>query len=68
MSDNKALRDNKEYCPLCNSCLQGKEIPKERQKRFGATHYSRKIGYYDQNLDRVTKYNCPDCKGEWARV
>lgn len=67
MSSNKVLRDNKNYCPHCNACLQGDEIPQKLQKRFGATHYSRRHSYYDLELDRVTKHCCPDCEGEWDR-
>ena len=62
------MRDSLEYCPHCNSCLQGKEIPKEQQEFYQATHWGRKIGVYDIELDRTVKWMCPDCKGEWDRT
>lgn len=59
------MKDNKENCPHCLAELQGDPIPEDSQKLYGATHFSRKIGLYDQNTDRTVKWMCPDCKGEW---
>ena len=59
--------DNKELCPHCGVNLQV-PIPEELQHHYnGATHGSRKIGISSMELDRVTKWQCPDCKGEWER-
>lgn len=59
------LKDNKENCPICNTNLQGEEIPKEHQEAYGVTHFTRKIGIYDLRKDRTVKWKCPDCDGEW---
>lgn len=58
------MKDNKENCPHCLAELQGDPIPEDSQKLYGATHFSRKIGLYDQTKDRTVKWMCPDCKGE----
>ena len=63
----KELRNNIEYCPHCNINLQGEEIPKESQWMYGATHFSRKIGIYSNDIDMTTHYVCPDCLGTWDR-
>jgi hypothetical protein len=62
------LEDNLEYCPFCGSCLQGDPIPKEKQHHYNATHFSRKIGISSLEEDRVVRWQCPDCKGEWDRT
>ena len=61
------MKDNYELCPYCQCNLQGEPIPKEQQISYGATHFSRKIGIYDLELDRTVKYCCPDCNREWDR-
>lgn len=62
------MNDSKEYCPYCGADLQGDPIPKEQQQHYGgATHFTRKIGISSMELDRVIKWQCPDCKGEWER-
>lgn len=65
----KELNDNKEYCPFCHADLQGEPIPKEQQQKHygGATHFSRKIGITSIELDRIIKWQCPDCGQEWER-
>lgn len=63
----KRLANNKEYCPYCNTNLQGKPIPLEEQHSYGATHFTRKIGMYDLVKDRTVNWKCPDCSGEWER-
>ncbi len=60
------MKNNKENCPLCNADLQGESIPKEHQDSYNATHFTRKIGISDIERDRIVKWKCPDCKGEWA--
>lgn len=64
MSD---YNDNKENCPHCGANLQGTPIDKDAQEMFGSTHYSRKIGIYDFDADRVVSWCCPDCGKEWDR-
>lgn len=59
------LKDNEEFCPYCNTNLQGKQIPKEQQISYGATHFTRKIGMYDLEKDKTIKWKCPECNGEW---
>ncbi|WJE23397.1 hypothetical protein QRE65_02900 (plasmid) [Bacillus cereus] len=61
------LDDSKEFCPFCNANLQGDPIPKESQHRYGSTHFSRKIGITSFRLDRIIKWQCPDCNKEWER-
>ncbi|WP_079913006.1 hypothetical protein [Paenibacillus sp. 32352] len=61
------LKNSQEFCPYCGANLQGAPIPLESQKNYGATHFSRKIAYYDEVLDRTTAFICPDCGGQWSR-
>lgn len=63
------LIDKIEYCPHCGSDLTGPEIPEELRAEYygGQTHYSRKIGIYDQNLDYTIAWECPDCGKRWSR-
>ncbi len=61
------MKDSKENCPFCNANLQGELIPKEQQKSYGATHFTRKIGIYDLWKDQTVIWKCPDCGGEWNR-
>ena len=61
------MNDNKEFCPYCNANFQGPPIPRESQKSYGATHFSRKIGISSIELDRIIKWKCPDCEQEWKR-
>lgn len=63
----KRLTSSKEYCPYCNTNLQGKK-PLESQNSYGATHFTRKLGMYDLLEDRTVKWKCPDCGGEWDRL
>ncbi|MCM3112819.1 hypothetical protein [Lederbergia lenta] len=61
--------DNKEFCPYCNTNLQGKPIPQEHQHHYGgATYGSRKIAIYSHEEDRTVKWQCPDCGEEWKRI
>lgn len=62
------MKTNKESCPYCNADLQGEIIPKESQKAYGATHFTRKIGITSIDVDRITKWQCPDCKMEWKVI
>ncbi|MGG0277790.1 hypothetical protein [Bacillus rhizoplanae] len=59
------MRSNKESCPYCHSDLQGEPIPKQSQKAYGATHFTRKIGMASIEADRILKWKCPDCNKEW---
>lgn len=59
------MRTNKEFCPYCNAELQGEMISQESQKAYSATHFTRKIGITSIDIDRITKWRCPDCKMEW---
>lgn len=62
------MDNNIEYCPFCNSNLQGKTIPKELRKDYGnSTHFTRKIDISSIEEDRVTKWECPDCHQQWDR-
>lgn len=56
-----------EKCPHCSASLLGNPIPEEDRHLFGETHFSRKIGMYDMELDRTVAYCCPDCRQEWKR-
>lgn len=60
-------RTNEEFCPHCGANFQGDPIPEESQHLYGATHYSRKIGIYDQVRDRTVEWMCPDCGARWER-
>lgn len=59
------MNDSKEYCPHCNANLQGEPIPKYDQKHYRSTHFTRKIGMTSVDRDRIIKWKCPDCDGEW---
>jgi rubrerythrin len=43
----------------------------EAAKAYGATktegRWSKKIGLYDQNIDRTVAWRCPNCGHEWPR-
>lgn len=56
-----------EFCPKCNANLQSEPIPKEQQKDYRATHFTRKIGVSSIEWDMVVRWQCPDCKYEWKR-
>lgn len=57
-----------ELCPACKADLRGHEIPEIHQEFYGgAKYYSKLIGVYDVNKDRITKWRCPKCKAEWDR-
>ncbi|MHB0801415.1 hypothetical protein PVK73_17540 [Bacillus thuringiensis] len=58
------MRSNKEFCPYCNADLQGDLIPKQSQKAYGATHFTRKIGISSIAADKIVKWRCPDCDKE----
>jgi hypothetical protein len=63
-------RDNVEHCPHCDANLQGKEIPKESQHMYGATHFSRMIGIDGGRMgiyDGVVAWLCPDCDETYPR-
>ncbi|MCC0567353.1 sortase family protein [Brevibacillus borstelensis] len=60
---NKA---NEEFCPHCGISLQGEPIPMEKRPFYSNyTHFSRKIGIYNDALDRTDQWLCRDCGGEW---
>lgn len=61
------MRNSKEFCPYCNSDLQGDLIPKQSQKAYGVTHFTRKIGITSIEADRILKWKCPDCNKEWEK-
>lgn len=60
------MNDSKEFCPHCNANLQGEPIPKESQKSYNSTHFTRKIGITSVEADRILKWQCPDCNKEWG--
>ncbi|WP_419883957.1 hypothetical protein ACN6MY_11020 [Peribacillus sp. B-H-3] len=62
------MNDSKEYCPYCNAALQGEPIPKELQKAYGTSHFTRKIGITSVKVDSIHKWQCPDCQNKWDRV
>ncbi|OUA54592.1 hypothetical protein [Bacillus thuringiensis] len=59
------MGNSKEFCPYCNADLQGEPIPKQSQKAYGATHFTRKIGITSIEADRILEWKCPDCNKEW---
>lgn len=60
------MRSNKEFFPYCNTDLQGEPIPKQSQKAYDVTHFTRKIGIRSIEADRIIKWKCPDCNKEWG--
>lgn len=57
-----------DICPLCKADLTGEPIPEESREFYGThTHFSRRIGIYDQRRDCTVAWRCPDCGGEWTR-
>ena len=66
----KKVLSEPQKCPKCNADFTGEPIPKKYRDAgyYGnATHYGRVIGLYDFWEDRVTYYQCPDCKHKWKR-
>lgn len=61
------MHNNKEFCPYCNGDLQGELIPKQSQKAYSTTHFTRKIGITSIEADRILKWKCPDCNKEWKQ-
>jgi transposase-like protein len=59
------VNNSKENCPHCSADLQGEPIPKKQQGSYNSTHFTRKIGISDIEKDRIVKWKCPDCQGEW---
>lgn len=58
----------KENCPHCGLDLKGDPIPHIFAEHYGnQKYYSRKIGRYDVETDRVVEWICPECKGTWPR-
>ncbi|WP_255289002.1 hypothetical protein [Bacillus thuringiensis] len=51
------MRTSKEFCLYCNSDLPGEPIPKQSQKAYGATHFTRKIGITSNETDRILNRN-----------
>lgn len=48
--------------------MQGEPIPIESRPYYGNfTHFSRKIGIYNDATDRTDHWLCRDCGGEWDR-
>lgn len=61
------MGNSKEFCPYCNADLQGEPIPKQSQKAYGTTHFTRKIGISSIKADRILKWKFPDCNKEWQQ-
>ncbi|MED4532935.1 hypothetical protein [Metabacillus fastidiosus] len=61
------MNDSKELCPYCNADLQGEPIPKDQQKYYKATHFTRKIGMTTVEADGILTWKCPDCEEEWDK-
>ena len=57
----------KDACPECKANLVGEPVPGRYRSMYAASHFSRKIGLYDQLSDRVTAWKCPDCGHVWGR-
>jgi transposase-like protein len=57
--------NDQRYCAKCGADWQAEAIPQEYiDKGYYApdsTHYSRRIGMYDRELDRTVGWKCPDC-------
>ncbi len=63
------VKDNREFCPKCQTNLQGEPIAEDRQEEYGfCTHFSRKISVYNVDLDRTTHHMCPDCGWRWDKL
>lgn len=57
-------------CPNCNANLVGDPIPQDLidSGYYGTnTHWSRVIGLYSMEKDRVVEWLCPDCEHQWER-
>lgn len=59
-----------EYTCKINGCdLRAEAIPEKDRWMFGnATHFSKMIAWIDRDLDRATKYICPECGAKWDRT
>ncbi|EMN7731569.1 hypothetical protein WB980_004982 [Bacillus cereus] len=49
------MGNSKEFCPYCNADLKGEPIPKQSQKTYDATHFTRKVGIASIEADRILK-------------
>lgn len=53
---------------FCNADLIGEPIPEHIRERYSPPYYwKRKIGIYSLELDRIIRWQCPDCDNEWER-
>ena len=56
----KGLIVGETECPHCHADLTGVPIPKKSRQYYGtATHFQRRIGIYDRELDRTVSWRCP---------
>jgi hypothetical protein len=67
MRDPKDYKNNAEFCPACETNLQGDPIDTDKQYMYGATNFSRKIGIYSMEKDSTVEWACPDCNHRWDR-
>lgn len=57
------------HCPLCSADFKGALIPPEHREVFGGEeNFSRVMGIEMRGEDRISKWKCPDCGGEWRMV
>ena len=63
----KAFNDPTGECPNCNASWQAEPIPEKYRHHYEGTHYSRRIGIYDDELDCTVAIQCPDCKKQFPR-
>lgn len=71
-SDEKSLTpyidaiNIKDHCPSCHVDLIDKPIPYELRRYYSSPYYySRRIGIYDINFDKLTAWKCPECNYKW---
>jgi predicted RNA-binding Zn-ribbon protein involved in translation (DUF1610 family) len=54
-------------CPKCGASWIGEPIPEKDRATYGATHFGRVIGEYDDEADRTVAWKCPDCERYFDR-
>lgn len=54
-------------CPHCDADLNGDEIPENIREHYRPPYrWRREVAIYCRERDRVTAYECPDCKKQWS--
>lgn len=68
MEPEPVINQDTKACPSCGVNWVGPEIPEGSREHYGGrSHFSRILGTYRVEHDRITEWTCPDCRASWAR-